>query len=467
MGSVICHLPVTITIRGNAGEQLLGEVARTLDDVIGARLDMAVRELTSQGLLPRSSVVAPEENARHEPPPFLPQLGGYVIPSYDGKGKTVVVPASEKAEAIGVELLEIPPEQVILGVDLPPAVPSAPTKRSKPGTRPAKGAKPSPAPVGVDIIAVSPESVDPRVHLPVVRREAVDPRKHADYIDNRLYKIAYGIYIGGYLLYCTSLGGIPLLVPENFVDLGQKSAVNVDDVIYPDYPTAKAKLPVDAPTPGSPTPVAYYWSPIGRVVLPTTFCPATTPYVVDVMWDVRRALAKYVERQLTPLAYGILLGAIFKAFVGVAVPAAGEEPVLPLARLLRPFRGRINVGGGFEPGSETATNLQPFLEGTGGPAAGTKVPNLVQGRFEDIAELFESGSAEEIFSHRLTFGTVDWPRAAGGAYRVVGSGGKLYLNVWATEEEAKLLVQLFSEAGFRNVTSVGSGPGTLITGLHP
>src|SRR5439155_13712521 len=122
------------------------------------------------------------------------------------------------------------------------------------------------APVEVDIIAVPPESVDPRVHLPVVRHEAVDPRKRSGYVDNRLYKIAYGIYVGGYLLYCTNAGGIPLLVPETMVDLGQRNTVNVDDIVYLDYPTAAAKLPKGPQLPGAPAPITYYRSPIGDVI---------------------------------------------------------------------------------------------------------------------------------------------------------------------------------------------------------
>jgi Domain of unknown function (DUF4157) len=141
---------------------------------------------------------------------------------------------------------------------------------------------------------------------------------------------------------------------------------------------------------------------------------------------------------------------------------------VPQIQLTRPVNGRINVGGGFEPGAESASNLQPFIPGTGGPAPTALVPNLVPGRFEDVADLFEANSAREIFSNRLTFGTVNWSEAANGAYNVMAPTGRLSLNVWTrSAAEVQQIIDAFTRAGFREVVNASGlvGAGTVITGV--
>jgi hypothetical protein len=131
----------------------------------------------------------------------------------------------------------------------------------------------------------------------------------------------------------------------------------------------------------------------------------------------------------------------------------------------RPKNGRINVGGGLEPGSETASNLNPIKPGSGGPSKG--IQNLVKATFEEIGDAFEAGSAEYVFSNRLRFNDVlDWRKAADGTARVMRPGGKLSLNVWATAEEAKKAAQAFRDAGFKAVEIIGEGTSTIIEGIR-
>jgi hypothetical protein len=140
---------------------------------------------------------------------------------------------------------------------------------------------------------------------------------------------------------------------------------------------------------------------------------------------------------------------------GVEVPTGG----------LRPVNGRINVGGGLESGAAEASNLNPIVQGTGGPTRG--IPNHVRAGFEQIADVFEPGSAELVLSNRLPFHTVNWARAARGAYTVLAPGGRLSLNVWTrSAAEVRTILSAFSDAGFRSVTSSGSGPATMIFGVR-
>ena len=134
-----------------------------------------------------------------------------------------------------------------------------------------------------------------------------------------------------------------------------------------------------------------------------------------------------------------------------------------------PVNGTINVGGGFEPASRNATNLQPFIPGTGGPGAGTDVANLVQGRFEDMAKLFPAGSARSVISIRLPVGTVEWPTAAKATFQVLAPGGRFSLNVWtSSQEDVNMIIDSFTSAGFRDVKNATGlvGPGTLIEGVR-
>jgi RHS repeat-associated protein len=197
----------------------------------------------------------------------------------------------------------------------------------------------------------------------------------------------------------------------------------------------------------------------------------------------------YVRSTLEGAGTGLLLAGTFKAIgagVGLARrvgfdfaskldPVSKLEAVEPASgglsveNLSTPVNGRVNVGGGFERGSESASNLQPFMRGTGGPAPGTDVPNLVEGRFEQIARLFKPGSASEIRSSRLPYGTVDWAESARGAYQVMAPGGRLRLNVWTTEEQqVQTMIDAFRSAGFRNVVNETGlvGAGTVITGVR-
>jgi len=133
---------------------------------------------------------------------------------------------------------------------------------------------------------------------------------------------------------------------------------------------------------------------------------------------------------------------------------------------LVPLNGRINVGGGLEIGSDSATNLNPIVAGTGGPTSG--IPNHVLGRFEEMGSLFEPGSANLILSNRLPFGTVSWADAAQGAYSTLESGGELSLNVWTNSaSQTEAIVSAFESAGFQGVRTIGSGPGTIIIGVKP
>jgi len=311
------------------------------------------------------------------------------------------------------------------------------------------------------------------VRLPGVSPQAADPRSNTDYVENRLLAVGYGIYIGGYLLFCDGVES-PLLVPESFVDLTQMNAAPNSMAVYGDYDSAMAPIPYGPPAPAQPIPYNYYWAAGGRanhLIVPTLFCPATTPNAVATMLSVRRELADYVQRQLVGIAIGIAGGLLLRAvFAAVGRVASRPRSVMPAIMRIRPVNGTVNVGGGFEGTPNAWTNLNPFVEGTGGPAAASGVPNLVRARFEDMGEIFETGSVRQVISHRLPADTVNWPQAARAAYRVMGSGGRLHMNVWTrSAQQVQEIIDTLTRAGFRQVVNETGyvGPGTVIGAVKP
>jgi hypothetical protein len=191
------------------------------------------------------------------------------------------------------------------------------------------------------------------------------------------------------------------------------------------------------------------------------------------MFLARQTLAQEVQKNLVVLALSLVGGVVLKQILTKVMRVSegpGSQPQLPPApQRIRPVNGTINVGGGFEQGAAEATNLNPIVEGTGGPGANADTPNHVRAGFEEIGDIFVPGSANKIISNRLPFDTVNWPKSARGAARVMAPGGKLSLNVWAKNpQQVQQIIDAFTKAGFRNVKNTTGyiGTGTLIEGVR-
>jgi hypothetical protein len=134
-------------------------------------------------------------------------------------------------------------------------------------------------------------------------------------------------------------------------------------------------------------------------------------------------------------------------------------PRRPGGKLIRPVGGRVNVGGGTE--TPDWTNLNPLRTQYGGPAKG--IPNHVQGVMEEMDQIFEAGSVEEMMSSRLPFEAVKWDEATRAAANVMKPGGKVRMNVWCRDDQAMATLKAaFERAGFKNVKITGRGAGTML-----
>ena len=295
-----------------------------------------------------------------------------------------------------------------------------------------------------------------------------------NWIDAKLLAVGYSIYLGGYHLYLAGVNE-PVFVPANMVDLTAAPASPISDRIYDSKVAADAAVAVAPVAAKGTKKFGYFWGAGGAVVAPTIISNATAPATAR---SIRAAVAKYassVQHDLVVVAIGIVGGMILRGLVkrifrtDAEVPPGGSGAgATASAGRVVPVNGRINVGGGFEAGASTASNLQPGI-GTSGPGMSTQVPNLVRGSFEEIGTLFEPGSANLVYSNRLPYGMISSvDQAAAGTYSVTASGGRISLNIWTSSEaEVQALIRSFQKAGFREVSNATgvTGSGTLITGI--
>ncbi|WP_433261455.1 hypothetical protein ACQPZF_26855 [Actinosynnema sp. CS-041913] len=137
------------------------------------------------------------------------------------------------------------------------------------------------------------------IRLPGASAASVDPRHHGDYTDLRVNAVGFGIYLGGYLVYCDGLP-LPVFVPDSDVDFGSAAANAPDSAIYPDRTEAVRAIPFGPPAPGA-RPTGGLLPRRGRSRSGTDeLLPATTPRFAECALRARRELAEQVQHDLNP-----------------------------------------------------------------------------------------------------------------------------------------------------------------------
>jgi hypothetical protein len=178
------------------------------------------------------------------------------------------------------------------------------------------------------------------------------PRNEADYIENQLYAVGFGIYLFGCHLYCKNLQ-MPILLPDSYIDFTVSKAEPIDTTIYPDRASADAAILAAPAAANGITRYAFYRGAGGAVIVPTIFSPATTPVTIQTLLTARALLADEVQKELIVLAISMVGGMILKSILTrivrigskTADPIPGEPPPLRI----KPAMSRLQ---------NTATNLQ-------------------------------------------------------------------------------------------------------------
>ncbi len=162
------------------------------------------------------------------------------------------------------------------------------------------------------------------VQLPRSARGLAEPRAHRDFIDARVEAVGYGISEGGWVLFCEGLP-LPVLVPEEQVDLWLDGAQVLNGTVYPDREAALAALGTGA----AHGRYAYYRGAGGALIVPTVFSPASTPRIARTMLQVRKDLSETVQRDLKVMLLTLTGTKILQGVFSRVVRAAPEPEVRP------------------------------------------------------------------------------------------------------------------------------------------
>ena len=159
------------------------------------------------------------------------------------------------------------------------------------------------------------------------------PMNDPDYVERRLQAVGFSIYLGGCHLYCDGLS-IPVLLPDSHIDFTVGTAVAISTTVYSDRAAADAALQA-APAPaGRATRYAFYRGAGGALIVPTIFCPVTTPRTIKTLLTARRILADEVQKELVMLALSIVGGMVLRSILtrivrvgsDTADPPVGDPP---------------------------------------------------------------------------------------------------------------------------------------------
>jgi hypothetical protein len=194
------------------------------------------------------------------------------------------------------------------------------------------------------------------VQLPRSAHGLADPRAHRDFIDSRVEAVGYGINEGGWVLFCKGLP-LPVLVPEQQVDLRLTEAQALNGTLYPDREAALA-----AQGPGAKHgSYAYYRGAGGALIVPTVFSPASTPRIARTMLQVHKDLSETVQRDLKVMLLTLtgtrLLQGAFSRVVRAApeprattpAPKPAPAPPAPTPGSLKPSPALVQALTGKNP----------------------------------------------------------------------------------------------------------------------
>ena len=95
MGTVVCHFAITVRVRGELSADQVDAVAAAVERSLAAQLIVAKAQLTRRGLdgAEVQGLIPPAADG-YEQPTFVPELAGYVLPSYNDGGKRVIIPTT-------------------------------------------------------------------------------------------------------------------------------------------------------------------------------------------------------------------------------------------------------------------------------------------------------------------------------------------------------------------------------------
>ena len=155
-----------------------------------------------------------------------------------------------------------------------------------------------------------------------------------------------------------------------------------------------------------------------------------------------RSLLSLGARSVPEAGAKISLDALAKGIIEIDSELEAREVVIEFRSSGK--RVMVNIGGTGE--VEGAINLNPNLV-----APRKNIPNLIKRPAEDVGDIFEGNSVDEIVSNRLPPNTIDWTKVLPGAQRVLRAGGSITIRFQGIGQDAAVILQLFKDLGFKNI----------------
>ncbi|MGP8102130.1 MAG: DUF4157 domain-containing protein [Candidatus Cybelea sp.] len=227
--------------------------------------------------------------------------------------------------------------------------------------------------IGAPELEEVPADQSTGVNLPTASKQGTDPRNTGDYIDKKVTAVGYGIYVGGFLVFCEGMPH-PFLVPESEVDFGGATYESVGSQIFQDRQTAIQALPYGPYQANQALPYAYFRAPQSSIVAPTMLSTATTPRIVGLARGAMLKLKQEVQHDLTVLALqlagGLLLSAVMSGLTSLAeAKLSGTK-----AKVDAEARAQGRLAGEEPAPGRTGEAAEPAQPGTARPVATSSRP---------------------------------------------------------------------------------------------
>jgi Domain of unknown function (DUF4157) len=135
-----------------------------------------------------------------------------------------------------------------------------------------------------------------------------DPKGHPKYVDKKVTGVGIDLMSGSYIIFFEE-NELPLLVHATYFNNQLQEAPNKDSTVYDSYNAAvKAS---------GGSGVRYCYSAKGGIIIPTVFSPATTPRVMELVYEVNKLKAAELKALADALTIQVIV--IGASIVGSAV----------------------------------------------------------------------------------------------------------------------------------------------------
>ncbi len=189
---------------------------------------------------------------------------------------------------------------------------------------------------GKDVIEYD---LDPAGPPGTINLQLSNERASADYVDNRVGSVGFGIFLGGCYLYVTGLE-TPVFLPDSYMDLAQTKATAVNQTVHSSREAALAEV-----LPGATPPTYAFYRAVGGMSVPTVFSEATTPRIMATLKAAKVQLANEVQHEMVVLGLSIVGGMMLRGIISKILKVGTG----PTKRLNIPEGGEPAPKGGGSP----------------------------------------------------------------------------------------------------------------------